>query len=306
MAQDNDNVTQNGEEEVIPDDAYSQELGTDLDDDTPDKPKGIPLHTKILIGLIIGVVAGLGVNFTLGGENPNVMWVVENFTRPVGQLFLNLLLMIVVPLVFSSLVVGIAGIGDIRKLGRIGAKSFGYTLVISAISVFIGLTLANTIQPGKRVDPETNRKLQAKYGSEAGSRVAATINVPAESAAFAANIKSIAGRVEKIAGTVTADSASARAFSKTVGEFVPVAEKFAEEIPKSNEPAPAFYEKAAELTKAADAVSARTDLLAIEAGKVSGETKRFVSSIKSAIASQNTALMEVVTTIVPRNVFNSI
>ncbi|NNE98232.1 MAG: dicarboxylate/amino acid:cation symporter [Pyrinomonadaceae bacterium] len=170
MAENNEeNSEQN--DDVIPEDAYSQELGTDLDDDTPDKPKGIALHTKILIGLLIGVAAGLAVNVYLGGENPNVTWVVENFTRPIGQLFLNLLLMIVVPLVFSSLVVGVAGIGDIRKLGRIGAKSFGYTLVISAISVIIGLTLANTIRPGERVDAETRTKLEAKYKSSAADRV---------------------------------------------------------------------------------------------------------------------------------------
>lgn len=161
----------NNRDELIPSDSYSRELGTDLDDETPDKPKGIPLHTKILAGLVIGVIGGLTVNLSLGGENPNVAWFVENFTRPIGQLFLNLLLMIVVPLVFSSLVVGVAGIGDIRKLGRIGAKSFTYTLIISAISVIIGLTLANLIQPGKKVDPETRTKLEAKYKSDAGSRV---------------------------------------------------------------------------------------------------------------------------------------
>lgn len=144
MAQDkNKNI-----DDSLSPDGYEQELMTDLDDDTPDKPKGIPLHTKILAGLVIGVVAGLIVNWTMGGSDPRVSMIVENFTRPVGQLFLNLLLMIVVPLVFASLVVGVAGIGDIRKLGRIGAKSFGYTLIISAISVIIGLGLANWIQPG--------------------------------------------------------------------------------------------------------------------------------------------------------------
>ena len=75
--------------------------------------------------------------------------------------------MIVVPRVFSSLVVGIAGIGDIRKLGRVGLKSFGYCLVISGISVVIGLTLANTIKPGKRIDPATSAALQQRYATEA-------------------------------------------------------------------------------------------------------------------------------------------
>ncbi len=73
--------------------------------------------------------------------------------------------MIVVPLVFSSLVVGVAGIGDIRKLGRIGFKSFAYTLVISAISVVIGLTLANTIRPGERISPDTAAELKAEFSS---------------------------------------------------------------------------------------------------------------------------------------------
>jgi dicarboxylate/amino acid:cation (Na+ or H+) symporter, DAACS family len=157
------------EEKQIPPDDYEQELMTDLDDDTPDKPKGIPLHTKILIGLVVGVSGGLLANWVLGGDHSGVVWTVENITRPVGQLFLNLLLMIVVPLVFSSLVVGVAGIGDIRKLGRIGAKSFAYTLIISAISVVIGLTLANTIKPGERISPETAAALKEEFSSGASA-----------------------------------------------------------------------------------------------------------------------------------------
>ncbi|MBA2494737.1 MAG: dicarboxylate/amino acid:cation symporter, partial [Acidobacteria bacterium] len=157
----------NEENKKLSDDAFEQELRTDLDDDTPDKPAGMALHTKILIGLLVGVFGGLIVNWTLGGDNPTVVGIVENFTRPIGQLFLNLLLMIVVPLVFSSLVVGIAGIGDIRKLGRIGLKSFAYTLVISAISVVIGLGLANTIRPGERIAPEIAAQLKEKFSGGA-------------------------------------------------------------------------------------------------------------------------------------------
>ena len=157
------------EKNLIPEDVYEKDMATDLDDNTPDKPKGMPLHTKILIGLIVGVVGGLVVNWTLGGTNPNVLWFINNITSPIGTLFLSLLLMIVVPLVFSSLVVGVAGIGDIRKLGRIGLKSFGYCLVISAISVVIGLTLANTIRPGERINDETAAQLKEKFSSGAVS-----------------------------------------------------------------------------------------------------------------------------------------
>ncbi|HEY6188365.1 MAG TPA: dicarboxylate/amino acid:cation symporter [Pyrinomonadaceae bacterium] len=152
-------------------DAFEREVTTDLDDETPDRPKGMPLHTRILIGLAVGVVAGVAVNRLFGGDHPRVVWVVDNITGPLGQLFLRLLLMIVVPLVFSSLVVGVAGIGDIRKLGRVGVKSFAYCLVISAISVVIGLTLANTIRPGKRIDPATSAALQQRYSSVAAKSV---------------------------------------------------------------------------------------------------------------------------------------
>ncbi|HEU5131475.1 MAG TPA: cation:dicarboxylase symporter family transporter, partial [Pyrinomonadaceae bacterium] len=154
-------------------DAFEREVATDLDEETPDKPKGIPLHTKILIGLAVGVIAGISVNRQFGGDHPKVVWIVDNFTQPVGQLFLRLLLMIVVPLVFSSLVVGVAGIGDIRKLGRVGLKSFGYCLIISAISAVIGITLANVIKPGKRIDPGTAAALQQRYANDATKTVEA-------------------------------------------------------------------------------------------------------------------------------------
>src|SRR5689334_17890567 len=161
----------NHKPEQLERDAFEREINTDLDEETPDKPKGIPLHTKILIGLALGVISGIATNKMFGGDHPRVVWIVDNFTQPVGQLFLRLLLMIVVPLVFASLVVGVAGIGDIRKLGRVGLKSFGYCLVISAISVVIGLTLANTIRPGERIDPATSAAVQLRYASDATKTV---------------------------------------------------------------------------------------------------------------------------------------
>ena len=156
---------------ILPSDAFEREVTTDLDEETPDKPKGLALHTRILIGLAVGVIAGVGVNYIFGGSHPRVAWVIDNFTQPIGELFLRLLLMIVVPLVFSSLVVGVAGIGDIRKLGRVGLKSFGYCLVLSAISVVIGLTLANTIRPGNKIDPATAEALKLRYATDATKTV---------------------------------------------------------------------------------------------------------------------------------------
>jgi DAACS family dicarboxylate/amino acid:cation (Na+ or H+) symporter len=163
--------------QAVPRDAYERETTTDLKDQTPDRPRGMPLHTRILIGLFVGVVSGV-LSYALlsfpdpagtGSRlpHPDVAWVIRHITEPIGTLFLRLLLMVVIPLVFSSLVVGVAGIGDIRKLGRVGLKSFGYTLVISAISVVIGLTLANTIRPGERVDQATRTALEQRYGTDA-------------------------------------------------------------------------------------------------------------------------------------------
>ncbi len=132
-----------------------------------------PHHVNILWGLAIGVLAGVAVNLAVGGSDPSVAAIIAHVTEPIGQLFLRLLLMVVVPLVFSSLVVGVAGIGDLRTLGRVGLKSFAYTFVISAISVMIGITLANTIKPGTRVDAATASALEERYGTEASKRIEA-------------------------------------------------------------------------------------------------------------------------------------
>ena len=153
-------------------DAFERELSTDLDDRTDDKPRGRPLHTKILLGLAFGIATGLGANILFGADHPTVAWIVREVASPIGGLFLRLLLMVVVPLVFSALVVGVAGIGDIRKLGRLGVKAFGYTLVVSAISVLIGITVANTIRPGERISAETAAGLEARFREDAESRVA--------------------------------------------------------------------------------------------------------------------------------------
>jgi len=131
----------------------------------------VQLHSRIFIGLLIGLASGLAVNALLGGQHRAVEWLTRHLTDPIGQIFLRLLLMVVVPLVVSSLIVGVAGIGDVRKLGRIGLKAFAYCLVISGISVLIGLILANVIQPGKRMDPAIAQQMQQRYGTDASKRV---------------------------------------------------------------------------------------------------------------------------------------
>lgn len=296
----------NKETDQIPHDDYEQELTTDLDDDTPDKPSGMALHTKILLGLLIGVLGGLAVNWTLGGSNSDVIWFVSNFTQPIGTLFLNLLLMIVVPLVFSSLVVGVAGIGDVRKLGRIGLKSFGYCLVISAISVVIGLAIANTLRPGERIDPVVADQLKEKFSGGARSSVESAISVSAAADNFVGTTERSATKITAIVGTIDQGKEQADAFAASSRSFVADVQKFADESKASLDTAKPFLEKADAFVKEADQVSLRTDILAEVAEKSAADTRRFSSDVRRAVSAQESPLMSVVRTIVPSNVFNSI
>jgi len=134
--------------------------------------KRLPLHTQVVLALIVGAGSGLLVNSWFGGDDPNLKWFVHNLTDPIGQLFLRLLLMIVIPLVFSSLIVGVTGLGDVRALGRIGIKTLAYTVVVSAISVGIGIGVTNLIEPGKRISETTSQELLQRFGSDAQTRVA--------------------------------------------------------------------------------------------------------------------------------------
>ncbi|MFP5245399.1 MAG: dicarboxylate/amino acid:cation symporter [Thermoanaerobaculia bacterium] len=136
----------------------------------------IPLHTKIVIGLIAGAAAGGALNSLLGPTDPSLQFAAEQIANPIGTLFIRLLLLLVIPLVFSSLVVGVAGLGDLRRVGRIGVKSLVYTLIMSAISVVIGLVLANTIRPGERIDPTDRTQLETRFADDAKSRVTTAVS----------------------------------------------------------------------------------------------------------------------------------
>jgi Na+/H+-dicarboxylate symporter len=134
-------------------------------DSNPRARRRLPLHTKILFGLIFGLVSGLLVH-EMAGEAPWVHWIVANVANPIGQVFLRLIFMIVVPLVFSSLVLGVLELGDVKKLGRIGLKTLGYTLFASGISVAIGITMVNFFRPGAGVDPSVRAELSSTFATQ--------------------------------------------------------------------------------------------------------------------------------------------
>ena len=140
--------------------------------------RGMKLHTKILLGLVIGVILGVSANLLLGGQHAAVIWVNKYLAGPVGQIFLRMLFMIVVPLVFVSIALGVAGLGDLRKVGRVGAKAIGYFLITTAIAATIGLIAVNIVKPGNQLDQTVAANLRESYAKDASSRVeaAATSN----------------------------------------------------------------------------------------------------------------------------------
>src|SRR2546422_9607675 len=98
---------------------------------------------------------------------PVVRWISDNVAGPVGQVFLRMLLMTVIPLVFTSITLGVAGIGDVRKLGRVGARTLAYFLASTALSAAIGLALVNLTRPGEGLPREVREQLMATYRAQA-------------------------------------------------------------------------------------------------------------------------------------------
>ena len=145
--------------------------------------RGMSLQMKMLIGFVVGLVLGLIANMTAPGA-PWVDVVTTYITGPIGQIFLRLLFMLVIPLLFSALVVGIAEMGDIRALRRVGIKTLVYTIVISSIAVVIALAVVNIFQPGAGVDPDLARTLLADAREGAGAIISTNAEKPSGVAAF--------------------------------------------------------------------------------------------------------------------------
>lgn len=128
---------------------------------------GMPLHFKVLLGFMLGAVLGLMIHFQGLEQAPFVTGLMHWVTKPFGQIFLNLLFMLVVPLMFSALVLGVAELGDIASLGRLGWKTLTYTAVVTGIAVGIGLLMVNLLQPGLHMDPVLVNQAMGEYASKA-------------------------------------------------------------------------------------------------------------------------------------------
>ena len=135
------------------------------------------LQMKMLIGFVVGLAAGMAVHLTA----PDAAWVdgvTRYVTQPIGQIFLRLLFMLVIPLLFSALIIGIAEMGDIRALRRIGVKTLVMTILVSSIAVLVAVATVNLLQPGAGVPAETAQAMLADAGNSAGAIVAGGRDAP--------------------------------------------------------------------------------------------------------------------------------
>jgi Na+/H+-dicarboxylate symporter len=127
----------------------------------------LPLHTKVLLGGLLGIVLGIAAHVFLA-DTALLTGILRYVSEPVGKIFLRLLFMLVIPLIFAALVLGVAGLGDLRSLGRMGLRTLVYTVAVSSIAVLIGLTLVNVLKPGSGISEEKRAQLLAQ-AAERGS-----------------------------------------------------------------------------------------------------------------------------------------
>jgi Na+/H+-dicarboxylate symporter len=129
------------------------------------------LHIQMLVALFVGLVSGLLVNAAGDAQASWLSWTVTNVTQPIGQVFLRLVFMLVLPLIFSALVLAVVEVGDIRSLGRTGWRTAVFTIAGACVAVGIGLLLVNLVRPGTGVEPEVARRLLARTAGGASAIV---------------------------------------------------------------------------------------------------------------------------------------
>ncbi|WPP51918.1 dicarboxylate/amino acid:cation symporter [Catalinimonas niigatensis] len=134
--------------------------------------RSIPLHAKILLGLVLGLAWGIisvfssfPVSFT------------TDFIQPLGTIFIALLKMVAMPLVLASLIVGVASMNDFKKLSRIGGRTIAIYICTTAIAISVGLVLVNIIQPGKHLPEDTRESLMNLYSDNVAAKVETATNL---------------------------------------------------------------------------------------------------------------------------------
>ncbi|MGE5236059.1 MAG: dicarboxylate/amino acid:cation symporter [Acidobacteriota bacterium] len=120
------------------------------------------LPTRILLGLLAGAVAGVALNL-LTSAGPGTLRFVALVTEPIGKMWLSALIMVVIPLIVSTLSLGVAGLGSLKRLGRIGLITLLSFLGLTMLSTVLGLTVMNAVRPGRGLDPLVTARLMDTY-----------------------------------------------------------------------------------------------------------------------------------------------
>ncbi len=132
--------------------------------------KKLGLHWKILIGMVLGLIAGLAFS-SMGASQFVLDWI-----KPFGTVFIKLLKLIAIPLIIASLIKGISDLKDISKFSKIGLRTVAIYIFTTIIAISIGLVLVNIVQPGESISAETVEQLSQAYNTDAVKRVDSAIS----------------------------------------------------------------------------------------------------------------------------------
>lgn len=128
-------------------------------------PLRLAAHWQILIGMTSGLLVGaIAANF--GGDQYVIDWV-----KPFGTIFINLLKLIAIPMIVTSLITGITGLGDVSRLSKMGLRTVVTYLLTTVFAIAVGLLVVNLVGPGKRIDEETRSKLVDTYQNDVGAKI---------------------------------------------------------------------------------------------------------------------------------------
>ncbi|MGV7106304.1 dicarboxylate/amino acid:cation symporter [Flavobacterium sp. U410] len=130
--------------------------------------KRLALHWQILLGMILGVLFAIVLIQFDWGKDIIIDWV-----KPFGNIFINLLKLIAVPLILASLIKGVSDLKDISKLSKMGGRTIGLYILTTIFAVSIGLVVVNIIKPGSYISEETRTELVGNYASDANSKIMA-------------------------------------------------------------------------------------------------------------------------------------
>lgn len=125
--------------------------------------KKIALHWQILLGIVLGLLFGVVLSQFSWGKDFAVDWI-----KPFGTIFINLLKLIAIPLIITSLITGIANLKDLTQLSSMGSKTFVIYMATTFIALAVGLMVVNTVKPGNYISDETRFEMQSQYEGAAG------------------------------------------------------------------------------------------------------------------------------------------